>query len=90
MIENVFSEKLQCHWLGWRVIGGSALRLDLPPHNSTDMTGTVKMAKALMPGVNAIQVFVDGEIDTFYKKRDGSWLAYRWRGVAATKPHTGT
>lgn len=75
-MRGVWSEALQCEWLGWRVVGEYALALDLPDGNCCDMTGAIKTAEALMPEVVRIVSFQGGENDTIYRKESTGWKAY--------------
>jgi hypothetical protein len=68
-------------WLSWRVIDEFAMRLDIPPLASTDMTGCLEVATFLMPDVTRIEVYAGGIPDILYKLTatdDGS----KWEAVS--------
>lgn len=63
----------------------TALRLDLPEYDSTDMTGCIEVAKFLMPDVTAVHVYAGGVSDVLYKLTTASdppaWEAFDTRPV---------
>ena len=72
----VFSADLKCYWTQWTVLGDVALRLDIPKDNSTDMSGTIRAAKQLMPEVVYVWVVCDGTPDIRYSQHFGGvWAA---------------
>lgn len=76
-MQSRWSEKLQCNWIKWQVESTHTLRVYLPMYNAPDMTGCIETAKALMPDVNSIEVFVHGQFDGRYRIRDGEWVSLR-------------
>jgi hypothetical protein len=80
-VRGYWSDTLQCNWLRWSPIDGDMLRLDLPKNNCTDMTGCIKTALAIMPGVMVIEVFEDERPDVRYERMpSGKWQAFMRRG----------
>lgn len=75
--DGVYSSALQCHWLRWRVVGPRALAVDVPAGDCVDMTGAIRVAKALMPNVAVIHTLCGGEVDTMYSRVGKEWRAVR-------------
>lgn len=83
---QAYSEKMVCYWSSWSVVAEFHLRLDLPLHNCTDMTGCIASAKGIMPDVARIETYSGGEPDTVYKllathDGKGEWKAFSTRRV---------
>jgi hypothetical protein len=74
-----YSSKMQCAFIGWRVIADGELALDLPAGNYCDMTGAIEIALHVMPIVFRIVVFVDGAPDIQYCAPDGKWVCLEYR-----------
>ena len=53
-------------WSSWQVVDEFALRLDIPPLASTDMTGCIEVATFLMPDVIRIEVYAGDIPDIVY------------------------
>ena len=51
------SKTMMCGWHSWLVMEAGKLGLVIPKTHSTDMTGCIATAKAIMPEVNKIYVF---------------------------------
>ena len=73
-----WNDELQCHWSAWRVISERHLALDLPPHNSCDMSGAIRIAQFLCPDVDKIDTYHAGLPDTRYRFNhdDDKWEAF--------------
>lgn len=76
-IEPIWNEDLMCNWFGLLVPAPGHVVLLIKPLNSTDMSGAVKVATAVMPDVKQIVVAVGGtgEVDVAYFLSNGEWSA---------------
>ena len=71
-----WSDDLQCYWLNFLALGETNFVINLPLHNSCDMTGTIRAAKRFMPNVKVIQVYEDGKESIFYTRfKGGKWFS---------------
>lgn len=71
------SADLQCKWERWEVVGDSGLAVFVPEGNATDMSGTIRAAKSLMPDVSIVGVYWGRQLDVVYfMGKDGSWAAF--------------
>ena len=84
------SDALMCGWHCWQVMEPGTLGLVIRRLHSPDMTGCIRVAKALMPEVSAIYVFNErvhsDACETVYKlTRHGAnppeWEAFDVRKV---------
>lgn len=72
---GAYSDKLQCEWRSWRVVGPLSVAIDCPEGNFPDMTAAISVAEAILPGVREIHTFCDGVADTMYSCVGGRWQA---------------
>ena len=71
-----YSTRLQCGWSAWRVLDEGELALDMQPDGCCDMSGAIRIAEAMMPGVWRIVTFAGDVPDTEYRNWKGKWAAY--------------
>jgi hypothetical protein len=80
MKPSAVCRRLVTRWCSWVVTGETEMRLDLPPHDCTDMTGCIEVAKFLMPDVTKISVYAGGKPDIIYEiGSGGEWEAFNTR-----------
>ena len=76
-----WNETLQCGWDAWIAVNETHVLLLVPEGNRPDMTGCIKLASALMPGVQLITVVHKQDEQTEpvcqYQMLEG-----RWRSLA--------
>lgn len=75
--EPIWNVDLMCNWFGVLVPAPGQVVLLIKPLNSTDMSGAIKVATAVMPEVKQIVVAVGGtgEVDVTYSLSNGEWSA---------------
>ena len=72
--ESVMSADLQCKWQRWDVMANGTLVLYVPHGNRTDMSGTIKVAKLLMPSVCLIVVSCGYNWEVaYFLREEGEW-----------------
>lgn len=77
---GVRCDRLQCRWLGWEPVKDDGLVLRVPEWNAPDMSGTIDIAKAVMPSVRMVTVMVGDRPDIRYGRRhDDTWWSERAR-----------
>ncbi len=73
---GVWSDELCCHWSAWRVVDETTLALDLGTWECCDMSGAIRLAQGLLPGVQRILTYAGVELDTVYVRQSGDeWQA---------------
>lgn len=75
--EPVWNEGLKCYWYGLLVHEPDHVVLLLKPDNSTDMTGALKVALAVMPEATQVTAAAaaGGQVDVTYQLIEGNWEA---------------
>lgn len=68
-------QELQCDFTSWTKVDDNELHLTLPPGNACDMAGAIRVAKVILPSVDAIIVLENGCIQVIYYVLDGKWIA---------------
>lgn len=72
----IYDPALGCEYEGWRVLGADKIGLYMPEGDCCDMTGAIRIATILMPGVSQIDTFSGDVPDTRYRLEHGRWVAY--------------
>jgi hypothetical protein len=73
----------QCEGLTW---SGKSVTIQIPVHQSTDMTGALSVAKMCCPEVDEIRVFAGGVPNILYTKGDNDqWIATDLRSRRADR-----
>ncbi|WHZ20480.1 MAG: hypothetical protein OJF55_002629 [Rhodanobacteraceae bacterium] len=87
---EAWSRALGTGFCGWRVLDDTTLALDLPAHCACNMTGAIRVAQAILPGVKTVQTFAGGVPDTRYEKP--SARAQTWHAIPphVARPATGS
>src|SRR4051812_43870475 len=84
--EFAWSQDLLCYWVSWAPFDTDTLLLKLPALSVCDMTGCIRVAKAIMPSVRVIEVMSGLVPDVRYERdKHGAWQCTDRTTLAAAR-----
>lgn len=72
---KIWNETLICYLSKVDIVDKNTVTFYLPKGQCTNMTGAIKLAKMLTPGVKTINTYSGKETDTKYVLRGKQWKA---------------
>lgn len=70
-----FHDGLRCGLLSIEMTGPHEVRFRLPESHCTDMTGAIRLAKAINPAVRCIRTYAGDVPDTMYLMDGSEWVS---------------